>query len=94
MRDAIEIAMGAPGLELVTERVRCDVLEVMGLIDDDVVGVGQQVAAATGVVEEERVVDDDDARHGRGAPGALEVAAAARGQAAPAGTGLIVGGDA
>jgi len=40
VRDPIEVAPGAPRLELEPERVGRDVLEVMGFVDHDVVRLG------------------------------------------------------
>ena len=78
VRDAGEIAAESRLRELEPKGAGRDVLEPVGLIDDDALGPGQKRAAHPRVLQQEGVVDHNDARGGRGVAGTLQVAPARR----------------
>ena len=49
-------------IDLLAQSLRGRLLQVMGLIDDQVVVVGKQPASHLGISEQKRVVDDDEVR--------------------------------
>ncbi len=55
-------SLQAGAVHLLPQAARGRVLQVVGLIDHQVVVLGQQAAADLGIGEQERVVDDDQIR--------------------------------
>ena len=94
MRHTLQIAAQARLVELESKYVGCDVLESVRLVDDEVLGLRQEGATHSGILQEKRVVHDDDPGVDGGLARALQVAVRPRGPlAAPLVARLVVRGD-